>query len=267
MLFCFVCNDYYQYYCCYYCIRSHFSLSLYTSDRRIDPPPSMEAQFIPRPSSASQQSDNHIYYGGSRSLQTRFRYKNSKSLSGFAELVPSCRATPEMLYGWLDDCELVERVEWQTTKTSQGNVGVHASERNIKVFPKQERAGKKRAVEFEITRNAHMSKKTKCPFTVSVMFKDPAAHLVPHAWAILRHVCRDKELFPEKVTQWMNDALKNHTGQEQEAVQEEEEPAPGSASAEPRRKSRCWGGVRSVPGRCWVGARSVLSRCWVGASL
>ena len=30
---------------------------------------------------------------------------------------------------------------WQSTKTSQGNIGKHKSERNIKVFPKQQRAG------------------------------------------------------------------------------------------------------------------------------
>ena len=67
------------------------------------------------------------------------------------------------------------------------------------------------------------------------MFKDPQGHLVPHAWGILRHVCRGKELFPNKVNEWMKDALKNYTGQEQEDVQEEEEPAPGSASAEPKK--------------------------------
>ena len=40
-------------------------------------------------------------------------------------------------------------------------------------------------------------------------------------------------LFLDKVKEWMKDVLKNYTSQEQEDVQEEEEPAPGSASAEP----------------------------------
>ena len=68
------------------------------------------------------------------------------------------------------------------------------------------------------------------------MLKGSPGHLVPHSCGILRHACRGKELFPDKVKEWMKDVLKNYTSQEQEDVQEEEEPAPGSASAEPRRK-------------------------------
>ena len=139
--------------------------------------------------------------------------------SAFVELAPTCATTPEMLYDWLDACHLVERVEWQSTKTSQAKIGKHKSERNIKMFPKQQRAGSatQQSLEFEVTCNAHMSD--------LMMFKEPPEHLVPHAWQILRDVCRGKELFPEKIRD-----------QEQEDVQEEEEPAPGSASAEPRRK-------------------------------
>ena len=98
------------------------------------------------------------------------------------------------------------------------------SEQNINVFPKQHSAGSatEQFIEFEVTRNAHMSERAKCPYTVTVMFKDPPRHLVSHAWRILRHVCYGRELYPDKVTEWMNDALKNHTGQEQEAVHEEE---------------------------------------------
>jgi len=135
-----------------------------------------------------------------------------------------------MLYDWLDACHLVERVEWQSSKASQGNIGKRASQSNIKVFPKGPSAGSatQQSLEFEVTRNAHMSD--------SVMFKEAPEHLIPHAWQILRDVCRGKELFPENINEEQKDALKNYRGEEQEDVQEEEEPAPGSASGEPRRK-------------------------------
>ena len=95
-----------------------------------------------------------------------------------------------------------------------------------------------------------MSLKAGCPYTVSVMFKDPPKDLVPHAWNILRHICRGKELFPEKVEEWMQDVLKNYAGQEQKYVQRGENDdemggnhgekrwAPGYASATPSRKRR-----------------------------
>ena len=69
-------------------------------------------------------------------MANRFRYKNPNSLSGFAELHPAHVATSVQLYEWLNDCDLVERVEWQSSKASQGNVGNHASQRNSKVFSK-----------------------------------------------------------------------------------------------------------------------------------
>ena len=138
--------------------------------------------------------------------------------SAFVELAPTCVATPEQLYEWLDACQLVERVEWQSSKASQGNVGNHASQRKIKVFPKRQRAGPatQQFLEFEVTRHAHMPENAPCPYTVGVMFKDPPGHLVPHAWEILRHVCRGKELFPDTVNEWMEDVFKNRAGQEQE---------------------------------------------------
>ena len=46
-------------------------------------------------------------------------------------------------------------------------------------------------------------------------------------------VCRGKQLLPDTVNAWMKDALRKHRGQEQEDDQEEDDPAPGSASAEP----------------------------------
>ena len=137
-----------------------------------------------KPSSASQTSNNQIMYGGSRNPKTRFRYKSPNTKAAFVELASTCVPTAENLYEWLDACNLVERVGWQETKTSQGYIGNHYSERNIKVFPKQQRAGSatQQFLEFQITRNAHMSD--------SVMFKEPPEHLVPHAWQILRDVYR-----------------------------------------------------------------------------
>ena len=171
------------------------------------------------PSSASQNRNDHVGYGGSRGLANRFRCKNRHTKSAFVELAPSVRATPHLLYIWLRSSKkYVDHVEWQTSKSSQGNLGDHISERNIKVFPYQPGVprAKQRYVEFELTRNDHMSENAPCPTTVTVMFKDPAKQLVVQAWQILRHVCRGKELFPAKVDEWMTDALKNYTGREHE---------------------------------------------------
>ena len=139
------------------------------------------------------------------------RYKNPKSRAGFVELAPAYVPTAIQLYKWLENCkEHVVRVEWQSSKTSQNNIGNHVCENNIKVYPRCHTAGSAtdRYVEFEITRNAHMSENARCPYTVTVMFKDPIQDFIPHAWAILRHVCKGKELFPDKVEEWMQDALR-----------------------------------------------------------
>ena len=157
---------------------------------------------------------SHINYGGSRREATRFRYKSRTSLCGFVELAPTCVLTADQLYKLLQGCEeLVERVEWQSNKVSQGHVGDHMCERNIKVFPRRYFAGSAtdKFLEFGITRNAHMSKNTGCPYTVTVMFKEPPKYLVSHAWEILRHICKGNELFPDKVDEWMKDVLGNCT--------------------------------------------------------
>ena len=143
-------------------------------------------------------------YGCSRIEVTRFRYRNRTSLCGFVELVSTCVLTADQLYKWLEGCqELVERVEWQSSKVSQGHVGGDMSERNIKVFPRRYFAGSAtdKFLEFGITRNA---------YTVTVMFKEPPKYLVSHAWEILRHICKGKELFPDKVDEWMKDVLGNY---------------------------------------------------------
>ena len=78
------------------------------------------------------------------------------------------------------------------------------SERNIKVFPRRHPAGSAtdKFLEFGVTRHAHMSQNAGCPYTVTVMFKDPPKDLAPHAWGILRHICKGKELFPDKLNEW-----------------------------------------------------------------
>ena len=74
-------------------------------------------------------------------MTARFRYKNPNSPSAFVELSPLYVATPYQLYECLNACHLVERVEWPSSKASQGSVRNRASQRNIKVFPKRQRAG------------------------------------------------------------------------------------------------------------------------------
>ena len=205
----------------------------------------MAGQSTPGPSSASPLAGPaHVYYGGSRRFASRYRYSNPNSLSGFAELEPNHILTPEMLYSLLEKCDLVEKLEWQSTKISQENIG--ELEPNIRVFPKAEHQAQgigsampedKRFIKFQVTRYNHMSDLAPCPKTVTITFKDPPEHLVPNAWAILRFVCRGKELFPGRVHEWMVDALRRYSGQAHEELQRrQEEPAPGSISAEPRTK-------------------------------
>ena len=83
----------------------------------------------------------------------------------------------------------MEDVEWQSTKSSQGNVGSHHMERNIKVYSAL--CGQGRFLEFEVTRNNHMVSE-KVPYTVSVCFKGPQPDLVPEAWRILCAVTEGK---------------------------------------------------------------------------
>ena len=79
---------------------------------------------ISGPSSASSKSNSHINYGGSRREARRFRYKSRKSRAGFVELAPIWVPTAGQLYEWNEDCQgLVERVEWQSSNASQGQVG------------------------------------------------------------------------------------------------------------------------------------------------
>ena len=52
---------------------------------------------------------------------------------------------------------------------------------------------KGRFIEFETTRNDHMTDQT-CPYTVSVCFKEPPREFVPEAWRILLAVTKGKQL-------------------------------------------------------------------------
>ena len=201
---------------CCHCIRGHSSSSLDTSQHRLHRALSMTKRKGSGPSSASQQSQEHIKYGGSRCLKDRFRYANPETRCGFVELALDYQPTSEQLFELLQGCPLVERVEWQRSKTSQGNVGKHESEQNIKVFPKRNLPGpaRQRYVEFEVTRYGHMRNVT-CPRTVTIMFKDPTDQLVLTAWAILREICKDKELFPAEVEKWYREVLQKYRGQRQ----------------------------------------------------
>ena len=62
-------------------------------------------------------------------------------------------STADRLYEWLVGCqEFVERVEWQSSKASQGHAGAQLCERNIKVYPRRYPAGSAtdKFLEFEV---------------------------------------------------------------------------------------------------------------------
>ena len=67
-----------------------------------------------------------------------------------------------------------------------------------------------RPIEFELTTNQHMKKKT----TVTAMFKDPPPGMIGEAWRILLAVTNDKQLLPAvvqdywrmHVARWESDA-------------------------------------------------------------
>ena len=132
------------------------------------------------------------------------------SASAFVELKLKHKATPNQLFEWLGACEQVDRVEWQASTTSHGKDGRHYSQNNIKVFPRYP-ATSDSFVEFATTTSDDYTCKdmwSGCPFTITVMFNDPPSDLFPQAWSILRAVTHGKELFPDVVAQWHEDALK-----------------------------------------------------------
>ena len=131
-------------------------------------------------------------------MSQRFEYKANSS-AGFVELAPEFPGTAEDLYEELERVPGSLKVSWQTTKTSQGNVGYHYGERNILMYSSLARLCQPLA--FEVTRNNH-KKNRHAPFTVTVCFKEPPPGYVPEAWRILSHVCAGKELFPEHVAKY-----------------------------------------------------------------
>ena len=149
---------------------------------------------------------SYINYGGSRREATRVRYKSRKWRGGYVALATTWLPTADQLYEWLEDCRaLVERVEWQSSNVSQGQVGGYVRTRTIKVFPRRYPAGSAtdQYLEFGIGFLETWSfGYYGCPYMLSVMFKDPPKGLALHAWEILRHICKGKELFPEELSRW-----------------------------------------------------------------
>ena len=75
-----------------------------------------------------------VQYGGSRKSIQRFEYSD-KSYAGFVELAPEFAPKPSEFFASLENVHGVAEVAWNTTKTSQGNVGNHYCEQNILVTP------------------------------------------------------------------------------------------------------------------------------------
>ena len=94
-------------------------------------------------------------------------------------------------------------MEWQTIKTSQGNVGRHWSEKNVLVHTSigLHVGSANPPIEFEITRNMHL-KDIRAPFTVTAMLKDPPTRLIAEAWRILLHATEKKQLFSTQVQEY-----------------------------------------------------------------
>ena len=156
-------------------------------------PPKKGSRQLTVPGSASTGP-----YRGSRLLKQRYSY-SAVSRSGFAELTPAHVMSPEKLSQALKNVPGVTRVVWQTSKTSQGNIGEHAQESNCFVYSAD--GDPRKPFEFEVTRNRH-TKDNNAPLTVPV-FKDPPQGMDWEAWRILRAVVKGKKLLPEVVQQYM----------------------------------------------------------------
>ena len=119
-----------------------------------------------KPASGSQEE-----YGGSRKVKQRYAY-SQKSKAAFVELVPFFRPTAEDFKKLLEGVPGVQEVKWQSSKSSQNNIGGHYLDSNLLVRGSTGPT----YMEFELTRNQH-SDDPKMPFTVTAMFKDP-----PHGY-------------------------------------------------------------------------------------
>ena len=125
-------------------------------------------------------------------MKQRFEYAEN-SRAGFVELHKDCIPTNAEFFEALKNAPDVERVEWKSTKTSQGNVGNHRMEQNVMVYVS---GFAKRALEFELTRYQHMEEMRDRNFTVTAAFKEPPVQLHHDAWRILLHVVHGRELLP-----------------------------------------------------------------------
>ena len=156
-------------------------------------------------------------YAGSRRLKQRFEYREN-SRSAFVELhrfwYPPKEEGPQEFKRLLEAVPGVERVEWQTTKASQGDVGKHYCQQNLLVYSSIPGPGSASPpIEFELTRNQHMKDKRVTP-TLTAMFKDPPEGLIAEAWRILLSATKGKLLLPahvrdywtRHVTRWESDA-------------------------------------------------------------
>ena len=136
-------------------------------------------------------------YGGSRKRNQRFEYSES-STAAFVELSPQHTPSEEDLFEQLQQVPGVDKVEWHKSKTSQGSLGSHFSERNILVYSIL--GGP--PIEFQITRHNHFKNNEDLPFTVTVSFKAPRRSLIPDAWRILRAATEGQQLFPDHVQEY-----------------------------------------------------------------
>ena len=102
----------------------------------------------------------------------------------------------------LEEVAGVGRVEWQTSKTSQGNVGDHYCEHNLLVFSMMVgRSFACQPMEFELTRHQHTKDPNFVP-TLTAMFKDPPDGLIGEAWRILLAATDGKQLLPGHVQEY-----------------------------------------------------------------
>ena len=121
------------------------------------------------PSSASA-------YKGSRSLHSRYDYKDSSN-AAFVELSPDHTPIPEDLYAWLRNVGGVTDQEW----SGMYQYGDRYSGRSVLMYTDSVPPGSARVpLEFQVTRKDHMTH-ARLPFTVTILFKGPPVQLAPEA--------------------------------------------------------------------------------------
>ena len=161
---------------------------------------------------ASGSLGENAPYGGSRREKQRLEYgPNSKS--AFVELHPDWMPTPDEFKALLEAVPRVTHVEYQTTKTSQGNIGKHYFERNLLVHSQTGPGSASPPIEFALTRNQHVTAQRMTP-TVTAMFKDPKEGQVGEAWRILLAATNNKQLLPDHVQTYWQKHVKRWEGEE-----------------------------------------------------